>query len=214
MEVAILPVAAYSTLGWSDFFGGDPILNTFIWNDEIDLVRLIMHEMAHQQVFVKNDTLFNESFASFVEDTGSLKWIRAKGDTNDLVLYKAKKRKRDEVKDLLRSSRKNLEILYNQNLKKPETILLKEKILLKLRTSLIELKKEGNASQDYDDWVLQINSAWLAAFSLYNKYKPFFNYLFVQSNSDWVTFYEEVRKLKKIKKKQRDKIIENFLKLR
>ena len=51
----------------------DPVLNTFIWYDEIDLVRLLMHEMA-QQVFVKNDTLFNESFASFVEDTGSLHW--------------------------------------------------------------------------------------------------------------------------------------------
>ena len=84
LEVAILPVAAYSTLGWSDFFGGDPVLNTFIWNDEIDLVRLLMHEMAHQQVFVKNDTLFNESFASFVEDAGSLQWIKRNGDSDDL----------------------------------------------------------------------------------------------------------------------------------
>ena len=87
LEVAILPVAAYSTLGWSDFFGGDPVLNTFIWNDEIDLVRLLMHEMAHQQVFVKNDTLFNESFASFVEDAGSLQWIKRNGDSDDLILY-------------------------------------------------------------------------------------------------------------------------------
>ena len=88
---------AYSTLGWSDLFGGDPVLNTFIWNDEIDLVRLLIHEMAHQQVFVKNDTLFNESFASFVEDAGSLQWIKKNGDSNDLILYEEKKRKRDEV---------------------------------------------------------------------------------------------------------------------
>ena len=118
LEVAILPVSAYSTLGWSDFFGGDPVLNTFIWNDEIDLVRLLIHEMAHQQVFVKNDTLFNESFASFVEDAGSLQWIKKNGDSNDLILYEEKKRKRDKVGELLRSSRENLEILYNQNLKK------------------------------------------------------------------------------------------------
>ena len=127
LEVAILPVSAYSTLGWSDFFGGDPVLNTFIWNDEIDLVRLLMHEMAHQQVFVKNDTLFNESFASFVEDAGSLQWIKRNGDSGDLILYEKKKRKRDEVEELLRSSRENLEILYSQNLKKNETDLLKKK---------------------------------------------------------------------------------------
>ena len=86
LEVAILPVPAYSTLGWSDFFGGDPVLNTFIYKDEIELVRLLMHEMAHQQVFVKNDTLFNESFASFVEDAGSLLWIKRNGDSGDFIL--------------------------------------------------------------------------------------------------------------------------------
>ena len=202
LEVAILPVTAYSTLGWSDFFGGDPVLNTFIWNDEIDLVRLLMHEMAHQQVFVKNDTLFNESFASFVEDAGSLQWIKRNGDSDDLILYEEKKRKRDEVGELLRSSRENLEILYSQNLEKKETALLKEKIFLKLRTRLLRLKDERDGLNDYNNWVLQINSAWLAAFSLYDRYKPFFKSVFVKSNSDWITFYEEVRKLKKIKKRK------------
>ena len=207
LEVAILPVTAYSTLGWSDFFGGDPVLNTFIWNDEIDLVRLLIHEMAHQQVFVKNDTLFNESFASFVEDAGSLQWIKRNGDSNDFILYEEKKRQRDEVEELLRSSRENLEILYSQNLEKKETALLKEKIFLKLRTSLIEIKRWREVSKDYNNWVLQINSAWLAAFSLYDRYKPFFKYVFIKSNSDWIAFYEEVRRLKKIKKRER---VENY----
>ena len=212
LEVAVLPVPAYSTLGWSDLFGGDPVLNTFIWNDEIDLVRLLIHEMTHQQVFVKNDTLFNESFASFVEDVGSLQWIKKNGDSDDLVLYEAKKRQRDKVGKLLRSSRETLENLYKQNLKKKETVLLKEKIFKKLRTRLIELKDEGEISKGYNDWVFQINSAWLAAFSLYDRYKPFFKYVFIKSNSDWIAFYEEVRRLKKIKKQKRTKIIENFLK--
>ncbi len=127
LEVAILPVSAYSTLGWSDFFGGDPVLNTFINNDEIELVRLLMHEMAHQQVFVKNDTLFNESFASFVEDAGSLQWIKRNGHSKDLILYEEKKRKRDEIEELLRSSRENLEILYGQNLKKMKLHCVKKK---------------------------------------------------------------------------------------
>ena len=213
LEVAILPVPAYSTLGWSDLFGGDPVLNTFIWTDEIDLVRLLIHEMTHQQVFLKNDTLFNESFASFVEDTGSLQWIKKNGNSNDLVLYEEKKRQRDSVGKLLRSSKETLENLFNQNLKKKETALLKEKIFQKLRTSLIELNDGREVSEEYNDWVFRINSAWLAAFSLYDRYKPFFKYVFINSNSDWIAFYEEVRRLKKIKKGERAKIIENFLML-
>ena len=213
LEVAILPVPAYSTLGWSDLFGGDPVLNTFIWNDEIDLVRLLIHEMTHQQVFLKNDTLFNESFASFVEDAGSLQWIKRNGDSNDLFLYEGKIRQRAKVGKILRSSRETLEILYNRNLKKKETALQKEKIFQNLRTSLIELKDGREISKDFYDWVFQINSAWLAAFSLYDRYKPFFKDVFIKSNSDWITFYDEVRRLKKIKKRERVKIIENFLKL-
>ena len=213
LEVVILPVTAYSTLGWSDFFGGDPVLNTFIWNHEIELVRLLIHEMAHQQVFVKNDTLFNESFASFVEDVGSLQWVKRNGDSDDLILYEEKKRKWDAIEELLRSSRENLEILYSQNLEKKETALLKDKIFLKLRMRLLRLKDERDGSNDYNNWVLQINSPWLAAFSLYDRYKPFFNSIFVRVNSDWAAFYQEVRKLKKITKKERVEIIENFLRL-
>ena len=52
-----------------------------------------------------------------------------------------------KLEELLRSSRENLEILYNQNLKKKETALLKEKIFQKLRTSLIEIKRWREISQ-------------------------------------------------------------------
>ena len=114
----------------------------------------------------------------------------------------------------MRSSRENLEILYGQNLKKGETALRKDKIFLKLRTRLLRLNYGRYVSNDYKNWVLQINSPWLAAFSLYDRYKPFFKNVFVKSNADWVTFYKEVRKLKKIKKSERLEIIENFLKLR
>ena len=113
----------------------------------------------------------------------------------------------------MRSSRRNLEILYGQNLKKGETELRKEKIFLKLRTRLLRLNYGRDVSNDYKNWVLQINSPWLATFSLYDRYKPFFKCVFIKSNSDWIAFYEEVRRLKKIKKGERAKIIEKFLKL-
>ena len=55
--------------------GGDPLLNTFINYPEGELARLIFHELAHQVVYAKNDTMFNESFATAVERLGGARWL-------------------------------------------------------------------------------------------------------------------------------------------
>jgi hypothetical protein len=55
--------------------GGDPLLNTFIGYPEGELARLIFHELAHQVVYAKDDTMFNESFATAVERMGSQRWL-------------------------------------------------------------------------------------------------------------------------------------------
>jgi predicted aminopeptidase len=68
-------VEAYSTLGWFD----DPILSSMVgWGDE-RLATLIFHELAHQRFYVQDDTEFNESFASFVEQEGTRQWRAARG---------------------------------------------------------------------------------------------------------------------------------------
>ncbi|MDE2456588.1 MAG: aminopeptidase, partial [Burkholderiales bacterium] len=78
-EVEVYGVPAYSTLGWSNWLGGDPLLNTFIdWPDG-ELARLIFHELAHQVVYVKGDSTFNESFAVSVEQEGVKRWLAAHG---------------------------------------------------------------------------------------------------------------------------------------
>ena len=55
MEVYGVP--AYSTLGYMNWAGGDPLLSTFVAWPEGDFVRLLFHELAHQVVYAKNDTL-------------------------------------------------------------------------------------------------------------------------------------------------------------
>ena len=64
-------VPAYSTLGWFD----DPVLSTFIQYPDAELARLIFHELAHQVLYVGGDTLFNESFATAVEEAGLRRWL-------------------------------------------------------------------------------------------------------------------------------------------
>jgi predicted aminopeptidase len=65
-DVHVSGIPAYSTLGYFD----DPVLSTFVRYREVDLARLIFHELAHQVVYVKDDTAFNESFAVAVEEAG------------------------------------------------------------------------------------------------------------------------------------------------
>ena len=62
---------AYSTLGWFD----DPVLSSFVRWPETEVARLIFHELAHQLLYVKDDTAFNESFATAVEEAGLARWL-------------------------------------------------------------------------------------------------------------------------------------------
>ena len=66
-DVWVGGVPAYSTLGWF----ADPILSSMLRWDDDELDSTIFHELAHQLIYVKGDTAFNESFATFVQTRGS-----------------------------------------------------------------------------------------------------------------------------------------------
>lgn len=60
-------VRAYSTLGWMK----DPVLSSMLGYDEDDLVNLIIHELTHSTLFIKNSADFNEQLATFVGNKGT-----------------------------------------------------------------------------------------------------------------------------------------------
>jgi predicted aminopeptidase len=82
-DVYVGGVPAYSTLGWF----ADPVLNTFIHYSPVELARLIFHELSHQVVYVKDDTVFNESFAVAVERAGVARWIARHGTAADRDVF-------------------------------------------------------------------------------------------------------------------------------
>jgi hypothetical protein len=83
LEVSVYGVPAYSTLGWTNWIGGDPLLNTLVGGSEAYTVRLIFHELAHQQLYVAGDTMFNESYATAVERLGLARWQATTGRSAD-----------------------------------------------------------------------------------------------------------------------------------
>src|SRR4029079_10713404 len=75
-DVYVGNVPAYSTLGYFD----DPVLSSFVRWPETEVARLIFHELAHQLLYVKSDSIFNESFATAVEEAGLARWLAARKD--------------------------------------------------------------------------------------------------------------------------------------
>ena len=73
---------AYSTLGWFE----DPLLDTMLRYSDEQLAAVIFHELAHQQLYLRGDTAFNESYASFVEEVGVTLWLQsANRERNNFV---------------------------------------------------------------------------------------------------------------------------------
>ncbi len=75
-DTHVAGVAAYSTLGRFE----DPVLNTMMGWSDLALVETLFHEIAHQHLYVQDDTEFNESFATVVGRTGVRRWLEARGD--------------------------------------------------------------------------------------------------------------------------------------
>ena len=76
-----------------------------------------------------------------------------------------------------------------------------------MRINLFELYPSDSSTT----WIHDINLAWLAGFSLYNDYVPFFEYIFNQNDSDWDKFFVYLKKLEKQKKSDRDILIKKTL---
>ncbi|MBA5981391.1 aminopeptidase [Pseudomonas sp. MD195_PC81_125] len=190
MDVSIGGVEAYSTLGWFN----DPILNSMMgWGDE-RLATLIFHELAHQRFYVKDDTEFNESFATFVEQEGTRQWRAFRGlpaDTDSRL------KQRDQFIELVLETRSRLEKLYAQPLPAEQMRERKAATFEQFRRDYRVMRdNQWAGDKRYDAWVnLPLNNARLLPFGLYDQWVPAFAALFRQVGGDWVRFYVEVEKL-------------------
>jgi predicted aminopeptidase len=78
-DVSIRNPQGWSTLGWFT----DPILSGMLRRGDGDLASLIIHEMVHATIFVKDSSEFNENLASFIGDRGAEEFLlKTFGDTS------------------------------------------------------------------------------------------------------------------------------------
>ena len=209
-DVSLSYASAYSTLGylnqsWLPDYFSDPVLSTFLQRSDRELIATLIHEMAHQVVYVAGDTSFNESYATFVEQEGTLQYLRA----NNLGYKMEKIQQNYEDRLLFRSwideTIKELNDLYSTSLDEDRKRLRKQLIFERLKQ-----RYQQNQTQfqflNYSRWFAQdLNNSHLLGVKRYNNFVSAFEELFRRAERNWGDFHKKVEELARFPKEDRDK---------
>ena len=191
-DVFVNGVPAYSTLGWF----ADPVLNTFVHFPELQVARLIFHELAHQVVYVRDDTMFNESFAVAVEREGLRRWIARHGTEADRNLFRLMTERRTGFLRLIESYRERLDALYRSPLSPQSMREQKARVFAEMEADYRRLRTEWGDFGGYDRWFAQNpNNAHLVSVAIYTQMVPAFEALLKREGGDLGKFYDTVREL-------------------
>ncbi|MFT3778230.1 MAG: aminopeptidase [Ottowia sp.] len=211
LEVRVYGVPAYSTLGWLNWAGGDPLLSTFIRYPEGELARMVFHELAHQVVYVGDDTLFNESYATAVERLGVQRWLAAQAGEAARREYAAFDAHRREFRELARETRGELAAVYEQKTAPAPASqaleAMKSEAMARFRQRYAALKAQWAAAgapfDGYDRWVAEANNAFFGVQAAYDDLVPAFEALFAREGGDWPRFHAAVRALARLPRAER-----------
>jgi len=199
-DVFVGGVPAYSTLGWFD----DPVLSTFVSYPEAEIARLIFHELAHRVAYVRDDTMFNESFAVAVETEGVERWISNRGTPEQHQAFQVAQARKGQFLDLAGRTRERLRAAYAQHLPEPEKRAAKETILREMRDEYGLLKASWGGFAGYDRWFEEpLNNAKLVSVAAYSDLVPAFQRMLAEADGDMGTFYREVQRLAKLPRPER-----------
>ncbi|MGD8470886.1 MAG: aminopeptidase [Desulfobacteraceae bacterium] len=207
-DVFIGGAIAYSTLGWFD----DPVLSTFISLSEPDTAALIFHELAHGLLYIKNDTAFNESFATAVEQEGLRRWLASTNEPKGYEKWLRKHQCRQNFTKLVSKYRTRLEALYKEDL--PLTAKQKQKaaVFAQMKTEFWDLRSDYGGMAAYDAWFnYPLNNAQLISVSTYHNWVPAFNGILAESGGNLEKFYQKCRKLAKLKPAERNRKLRQYL---
>ncbi len=215
LDVAVNGATAYSTLGWFE----DPLLNTMLDRSDPSIASLLFHELAHQQLYVGDDSTFNESFATFVEKEGLKQWQkneeRLYPDLDQSAMAKeleARERRQQQFIALLTNTRDSLVALYETSADPELMRQKKQQQFDQMRVDYASLKASWDGYIGYDRWFSQeMNNARLVSVATYNDYVPAFEVLFRETGSSFEQFYLAALDLSKLPLEERTLRMQDLL---
>jgi predicted aminopeptidase len=204
-DVYFYGVAAYSTLGWFD----DPVLNTFLNEPPPVLAGVIFHELAHQRLYLPNDTAFSEAFATTVELLGVERWLAEQDSRQAVDHYRQTKYREEDFNLLLERLRERLAELYLQPLPPSSMRKAKQELLADFVKNYSQWKVGWNGYAGHDRWLAGgLNNAKLASVNTYHALVPAFRALFANCRSDFTLFYRQAERLSRLPAEERSRQLE------
>ncbi|GMR15252.1 MAG: aminopeptidase [Gammaproteobacteria bacterium] len=187
MDVYLAPAAAYSTLGKFK----DPLLSTMFTGSDLHIAAYLFHELAHQRLYVKGDGQFNESYASFMAETGMKTWLEFTGRQAELQQWQVLRNAGKEFNSIIGDLREDLARLYSSSRSEPEKRTMKVAILQGLVQSYDQLRKDKWDDQDFfSGWFVEpLNNARLALYTTYEGGQCAFQRLLTRAEGNLQEFH-------------------------
>lgn len=214
LDVHVGGAEAYSTLGWFR----DPVLNTFLFDDDVELAELLFHELAHQRLFIAGDTEFNEAFATAVAEEGVERWLRSRGNAAQIAARREASARKQTFLTLVAGARARLAELYQQggagdcscarerecDCGRVAMRARKAMIFDKLQADYVAARAAWGGQSDYDGWFRQpLNNALINTVETYYALVPAFRQVVAADGGDLEAFFQHTAALAKLTREQR-----------
>ena len=181
LDVFLRPSGAFSTLGYFS----DPLFSTAMSRDTMELVATVIHELAHNTLYVKSQTPFNESFASFVGYRGAEAFFRSRKDSADATRAAVRWRDERTLDVLWAELARRLDSAYAQTLSGQELERTRATLFGWARAQLTGAV--GQSLETYDwRWFARapLNNAVVIAQRLYRMNLNLFEEIYVHSGAN------------------------------
>jgi predicted aminopeptidase len=194
-DVTVGGVPAYSTLGRFS----DPLLSSMLRYGDTETAATLFHELAHQVIYVKDDTAFNEAFATAVENAGLESWLALRGRPADLLARQRRQTRQQDIVQRLATARADLGAIYRRR-QPPESLAdatvreLKQQRLARLTADLRQIERDMGGRAGFSPWLESgLNNAHLASVATYWDCVPGFERLLADAGGSLTAFYSSVR---------------------
>ncbi len=204
-DVVVEGVPAYSTLGWLP----DPVMSTMLRYGTDELVAMMFHELAHELLYVPNDSSFDEAFAMTVENTGLQRWLAYRHEPGRFAEFERLDAADVRFARLLRHTRERLARLYAAAIPRARMLRKKKQVFARLARRIVRLERKLKVSTPvYNRWIREgLNNADLASVGTYYNCLPGFERLLRREDGNLPHFYAAARRLAREPKAERDRAL-------
>lgn len=181
-DTYLRPVTAYSTLGWFK----DPIFSTLLRYSEATLVEIILHEMVHRTIFLKNQVVFNEGIATFIGRKGALQFFQRREGQKTEILQVLEEKWEEEGRFGARMKvlSERLRTLYASS--RPDAEKMKKRVELFEKEKTSFRKSLGPSRESAFSRILNLdwNNAFLISYLTYHKDLALWEEVYLQFQGD------------------------------